>query len=82
MRGSDAGEMLETKMSDEQFLQTFLNMLQMPGELYEDKKARDAVSSLKTSKKEKGKGKDDKPPSPPSSPSSSSYSSSATYFET
>lgn len=40
-------------------------MQQMLGEIYEDKKARDAASSSKISKKEKGKGKADKPPSPP-----------------
>ena len=49
----------------------------MLGELYDDKKARDATSSSKTSKKDKGKGKADKPPSRPSSPSSSSSSSSS-----
>ena len=77
MTGSDAGENIETKMSDEQFQQAFLTMQQMLGELYEDKKVRDAASSSKTSKKDKGKGKADKPPSPPSSPLSSSSSSSS-----
>ena len=72
----DAGENTETKMSEEQFQQAFLTMQQMLGELYEDKKVRDAASSSKTSKKEKGKGEANKPPSPPSSPSSS-YSSSS-----
>ena len=82
MTGSDTGETPETKMSEEQFQQAFLSMQQMLGELYEDKKARDAASSSKTSKKDKGKGKVDKPPSPPSSPSSSSSSSSSAEFET
>ena len=72
MSGPDAGENAETKMSEEQFQQAFLTMQQMLGELYEDKRARDATSSSKASKKDKGKGKNDKPPSPPSSPSSSS----------
>jgi len=75
MTGSDAGEILETKMSDEQFQQEFFSMQQMLGELYKDKKARDATYSSKTSKKDKGKCKTDKPPSPPSSSSSSSSSS-------
>ena len=75
MSGSDAGEDTKTKMSDEQFQQELLTMQQMLGELYEDKKARDASSFSKTSKKEKGKGKANKPPSPPSSSSSSSSSS-------
>lgn len=52
----------------------------MLGELYEDKKARDAASS-KPLKKNKGKGKTDKPPSPPSSLSSSSSSSSSVEYE-
>ena len=81
MTGSDAGENNETKMSDEQFQQAFLTMPQMLGELYEDKKARDAASSSKKSKKDKGKDKVDKPPSPPSSPSSSSSSSSSAETE-
>ena len=68
MSGPNAGENIETKMSEEQFQQSFLIMQQMLGELYEDKKARDATSSSKTLKKEKGKGKANKPPSPPSSP--------------
>ena len=76
MPGPDAGENTETKMSEEQFQQEFLTMQQMLGELYENKKARDATSSSKPSKKDKGKGKTDKLPSPPSSPSSSSSSSS------
>ena len=63
MKGSDAGENIETKMSDEQFQQAFLIMQQMLGELYEDKKARDVASSSKTSKKDKGKGRTNKPPS-------------------
>jgi len=54
----------------------------MLGEIYEDKKARDAASSSKTSKKDKGKGKNDKPPSPPSAPSSSSSCYSSTESET
>jgi len=77
MSRPDAGENTETKMSEEQFQQAFLTMQQMLGELYEDKKARDATSSSKASKKDKGKGNIDKPPSPPSSPSLSSYSSSS-----
>lgn len=85
MIGSDAGENTKTKMSDEQFQQAFLTMQQMLGELYEDKKARDATSSSKTSNKDKGKGKADKPPSPSSSPSSYSscsyYSSSSSSVE-
>ena len=76
MSGLGVGESTETKISEEQFQQTFLTMEQMLGELYKDKKARDAASS-KTSKKEKGKGKVDKPHSPSSSPSSSSSSSSS-----
>jgi len=56
-------------------------MQQMLGEYYEFKKARDAVSSSKASKKGKGKGNTDKPPSPPSSPSSSSSSSSSSSAE-
>ena len=81
MSGPDAGENTETKMREEQFQQEFLTMQQMLGELYRDKKERDASSS-KTSKKDKGKGKDDKPPSPPSSPSSPSSSSSSTKYVT
>jgi len=79
MIGSNAGEMPETKMSDEQFQQAFLNMQQRLGEIHEYKKARDAASSSNTSKKDKGKGKADKPPSSPSSPSSSSSSFNAEF---
>ena len=82
MTGFDAGENIETKMSDEQFQQEFLTMQQMLGEIYKDKKARDAASSSNKSKKDKGKGKADKPPSPPSSPSSSSSFSSSAESET
>ena len=80
MTGSDVGENPKTNMSKEQFQQTFFSMQQMLGELYKDKKARDAASSSKTSKKDKGKGKVDKPPTPPLS--SSSYSSSSSESET
>ena len=62
-------------MNENQVQQMFLNMQQILGELYEDKKARDATSSSNASKKDKGKGKSDKPPCPPSSSSSSSSSS-------
>jgi len=37
----------------------------MLGEIYKDKKVRDATSSSNTSKKGKGKGKAHKPPSSP-----------------
>jgi len=60
MTGSDAVEMPETEMSDEQFQQEFWTMQQMLGEPYKDKKVRDAASSSKTSKKDKGKCKADK----------------------
>lgn len=60
-----------------------MNMQHMLGELYEDKKTRDAASSSRKLKKDKGKGKVDKPPSPPSYPSSySSSSSSSEEYET
>ena len=65
MTGTDAGENLETKMSEEQFQKEFLSMQQMLGEFYKDKKVRDATSSSNTSKKGKGKGKAHKPPSYP-----------------
>ena len=55
----------------------------MLGELYEDKKARDAASSSKALRKDKGKGKFDKNLCPTSySSSSSSSSSSSLEYET
>ena len=77
MGGFDVGETSKVKvMGDENIHQMFLNMQWMLGELYENKKARDAASSSKAMMKEKGKGKQDKPPPAPSSSSSSSSSSS------